>query len=100
MSLTGPQPTGCLASQPGTFLASDVPSNDPRRFGIGDEFLGLSDKSPQLGLPISRQPKQSYLRQLKILISFLRGQLINHGTPPPLQPIRSNPVRPRTSIEV
>jgi hypothetical protein len=47
-----------------------VPSSDPRRSGIGDEFLGLSGKSPQLGLPISRQPKQSYLRQMKILVSF------------------------------
>ena len=25
------------------FLASCVPSSDPRRFGFGDEFLGLSD---------------------------------------------------------
>jgi hypothetical protein len=49
-----------------------VPSSDPRRFGISDEFLGLSDKSPQLGLPVFRQPKQSYLRQLKIF-----GQLFN-----------------------
>jgi hypothetical protein len=32
---------------------------------------------------------------LKILVSFLRGQLTNHGTPPTLHAIRSNPVRPR-----
>jgi hypothetical protein len=32
---------------------------------------------------------------LKILVSFLRGPLTNHGTPPTLHAIRSNPVRPR-----
>ena len=29
------------------------------------------------------------------VISFLRGQLINHGTPPQLTEIQSNPIAPR-----
>jgi len=37
-------------------LTTGVPNNDPRRFGIGDQHSGLSDKSPQSGLLISRQP--------------------------------------------
>ena len=32
------------------FLTSGVPDSDPRRFGIGDGLLGLSDESPQPGL--------------------------------------------------
>ena len=44
--------------------------NDPGRFGISDGLLGLSDGDPQSGLPLVRQPKQNYLRQLKILVSF------------------------------
>ena len=52
------------------FLASGVPSNDPRRFGISDRLLGLSDEDPQSGLPLVRRPKRSYLQQLKILVGF------------------------------
>src|SRR3569623_1014379 len=51
-------------------------------------------------MPLVRQPKRRYLRQLKIVISFLRGQLINHGTPLALQAVRSNPVRPRRAEQV
>ena len=51
-------------------LASGVPSNDPRRFGISDRLLGLSDEDPQSGLPLVRRPKRSYLQQLKILVGF------------------------------
>lgn len=41
-----------------------------------------------------RQPVRSYLRHVNFLISFLRGLLINHDTPPTLQSIRSNPNSP------
>ncbi|MEC7677669.1 MAG: hypothetical protein VX694_00235, partial [Planctomycetota bacterium] len=34
--------------------------------------------------------------QLKIVISFLRGQLINHDTQPTLHYIRSNPDHPQS----
>ncbi len=37
-------------------LAAGVPASDLRRFGIGDEQLGLSEKSPQPGQPLFRQP--------------------------------------------
>jgi hypothetical protein len=30
-----------------------VPDSDLRRFGIGDGLLGLSDESPQPGLPFN-----------------------------------------------
>ena len=80
------------------FLAPGVPDSDPGRFGIGNRLLGLSDEDPQSGLPVVRQPEQNYLRQLKILVSFLRGLLTNHGTPPTLLAIRSNPVRPRMPL--
>ena len=52
------------------FLASGVPGGDPRRFGISDRLLGLSDEDPQSGLPLIRRPKRSYLRQLKVLVGF------------------------------
>ena len=76
-------------------LAAGVPNNDPRRFGIGDQHSGLSDKSHQSGLLISRQPKQSYLQQLKMC-----GQLLTWPTDQPrhatrTSSIRSNPVRPQ-----
>lgn len=51
-------------------------------------------------MPLIRQPKRGYLRQLKIVISFLRGPLINHDTPHTLLAIRSNPVRPRLPARV
>ena len=51
-------------------LTSGVPNYDPRRFGISDRLLGLSDEDPQSGLPLFRRPKRSYLQQLKILVGF------------------------------
>ncbi len=41
---------------------------DPRRVGIGDWPLGLSDESPRPGPP-ARQPLQGNLRHLKIVRS-------------------------------
>ena len=43
---------------------------DPERSGIGYQLLGLSGESPQPGLPLFRQPVRSYLRHVKIVISF------------------------------
>ncbi len=65
------------------------------RAGIGDQLSRLSSETYQPGLSISTQPmRKSYLLQLKFLVSFLRGPLTNHDTPPALLPIRSNPIRP------
>jgi hypothetical protein len=33
------------------------------------------------------------------LVGFYRGLLTNHGTPPALQPVRSNPVRPQKRVQ-
>jgi len=51
-------------------LTSGVLVSDQKRFGIGEELLGLSDKSPQLRTPSVRRPTRSYLRQLKELVGF------------------------------
>ena len=67
----------------------------PQRFGIAAGLGGLSDEALGPGLPVLRQPKRSYLRQLKMVVGYLRGLLTNHGTPPARQPIRSIPVRPQ-----
>jgi hypothetical protein len=65
-----PNRRGSLQASWERFLASGVPNNDPRRFGISDRLLGLSDEDPQSGLPLFRRPKQSYVQQLKILVGF------------------------------
>ena len=62
-------------------LAPGVPSDDPGRVGFGNGLSDLSDKAPQPGSPVVRRPVRSYLRQVKCSVSFLRGQLTNHGTP-------------------
>ena len=61
------------------------------------EHAVASGEQRGLGQPSSRQPKRSYLRQLKVAIGFLRGPPINHDTPQYASTIRSNPVRPRVA---
>jgi hypothetical protein len=41
---------------------------------------------------------QDFHLQLKVVISFLRGQLINHDTQPTLLHIRSNPDHPQKRV--
>ncbi len=67
---SAPSRQGARQASQERFLVSGVPGSDLRRFGIGDRLLGLSDENPQQGLPISRQPEQSYLRQMKDLVSY------------------------------
>src|SRR5262249_49373675 len=76
-------------------LASGVPGGDPRRFGISDRLLGLSDEDPQSGLPLFRRPKRSYLQQLKILVGLLTWPADQPRHATGTSTIRSNPVRPR-----
>src|SRR4029079_7973736 len=52
------------------FLTRGVPNVTPGDSELVTNFWTSPTKEPQFGLPISRRPKQSYLRQLKILISF------------------------------
>jgi len=54
-------------------------TRDESQLVTGVRVTATATLSP--GNLLSRQPKHSYLQQLKILISFLRGQLINHDTP-------------------
>ena len=51
-------------------LPGACPAVTPDEPELGDQLLGLSDKSPQPGLPISRQPTRRNLRQLKIVVGF------------------------------
>lgn len=59
-----------------------------------DGLSGDSGDPHQSGLPILRRPVLDFHLQLKIVISFLRGQLINHDMQPSLLVIRSNPDHP------
>ena len=76
--LPAPNRQGAWPASRARCLAPGVPNVDPERFGISDRLLGLSDKGPQSGLPLVRQPKRSYLRQLKIC-----GQLFTWPTDQP-----------------
>jgi hypothetical protein len=60
-----------------------------------DGLSGDSGGPHQSGLPILRRPVLDFHQQLKIVISFLRGQLINHDMQPSLLVIRSNPGHPQ-----
>ncbi len=60
-----------------------------------DGHSGDSGGPHQSGLPILRRPVLDFHQQLKIVISFLRGQLINHDMQPSLLVIRSNPGHPQ-----
>ena len=56
---------------------------------------GSPAKPISRGYRFLKQPEPSYRWQVKFVIRFLRGLLINHDTPPALLAIRSNPIRPR-----
>ena len=48
-----PNRRGAFQASQELFLAAGVPGGDPRRFGIGNRLLGLSDEDPQSGTPIN-----------------------------------------------
>ena len=60
---------------------------------------GSPAKPISRGYRFLKQPEPSYRWQIKFVIRFLRGLLINHDTPPALLAIRSNPIRPRLTKE-
>ncbi len=77
----------------GSFFSSLRALRGSKRSGITTDI-----RAPPAG-PLSqgclfRQPLQDLHLQLKFLVSFLRGQLTNHGTPPSLLTTRSIPIRP------
>jgi len=59
-------------------LIAGVLNIDPQRAGIDNQQLGLSDKNPQPGQPLSRRPLRDYSQQLKLC-----GQLFTWPTDQP-----------------
>src|SRR5262249_19687294 len=55
----------------------------------------LSGEGPGLGLRVNYAARENCGSAVIVLVSFLRGQLTNHGTPQTLQVTRSKPDRPR-----
>ena len=86
---------GCHSSQWGAFFSRSRAPHGEQRSGIATG----SRVSPANALSqgsLVRLPLLDLHLQLKFLVSFLRGQLTNHGTPPSLLTTRSNPFRPLT----
>ena len=77
------------------FLGRRVSSRTSAQPTLRRNFAATWATPTSSGLPVLRRPVVDFRLQLKSLISFLRGQLINHDTQCPLREIRSNPNRPR-----